>query len=74
MNIKEVLDIGRSSEIETLPPTYYFYAAYIFDQVETQKEDIRFLLEESQHLGKTVRYWWLSQAMDIQSSPDRLIV
>jgi hypothetical protein len=25
-------------------------------------------------LGYPVRYWWLSQAMDIQSSPDRLIV
>jgi len=73
MNIKEVLDTGRSPEIETFTPNH-FYAAYIFDQAETHKEDIRILLEEAQRLVYPVRHWWLSQEMDIQGSPDRLIV
>jgi hypothetical protein len=52
----------------------HFYAAYIFDQAETHREDINTLIDEAQHLGYPVRYWWLSQAIDIQNSPDRLIV
>ena len=30
--------------------------------------------DEATNLGYPVRTWWLSQAMDIQSCPDRLIV
>src|SRR5450759_4397138 len=52
----------------------HFYAAYVFDQAETQRVDITTLIDEAQRLGYPVRYWWLSQAMDIQNSPDRLIV
>jgi hypothetical protein len=32
------------------------------------------LIEQAQQLGYPVRYWWLSQAMDLQGNPDRLIV
>jgi hypothetical protein len=32
------------------------------------------LIAQSQELGYPVRYWWLSEAMDLQRSPDRLIV
>jgi hypothetical protein len=52
----------------------HFYAAYIFDQAETHRVDITVLIEEAGRLTCSVRYWWLSQAMDIQNSPDRLIV
>jgi len=30
--------------------------------------------EQAQRLGYPLRYWWLSDAMDLQVSPDRLIV
>jgi len=46
----------------------------VFDQVETHQKDIATIIDESQHLGYPVRYWWLSQAMNIQDNPDRLIV
>jgi hypothetical protein len=52
----------------------HFYAAYVFDQAETHKGDITTLIDEAQRLGYPVRYWWLSQAIDIQNIPDRLIV
>jgi hypothetical protein len=53
----------------------HFYAAYVFDHAETHRVDITTIIEEAQRLGYPgVRYWWLSQAMDIQDSPDRLIV
>jgi len=52
----------------------HFYAAYVFDQAETHRVDITTLIDEAQRLGYPVRYWWLSQAMDIQKGPDRLIV
>ena len=52
----------------------HFYAAYILDQAETRQEDIRTILEQSQNLGYPLRYWWLSDAMDLQGFPDRLIV
>ena len=46
----------------------------MFDQADLHKADITTLIEEAGRLGYPVRYWWLSQAMDIQESPDRLIV
>jgi hypothetical protein len=52
----------------------HFYAAYVFDQAETHRRDITTLIDEALRLGYPVRYWWLSQAMEIQDSPDRLIV
>jgi len=32
------------------------------------------LVEQAQQLGYPIRYWWLSEAMALQSHPDRLIV
>ena len=52
----------------------HFYAAYVFDQAESHQIDITTIINESKRLGYPVRYWWLSQAMDIQDDPDRLIV
>ena len=52
----------------------HFYAAYVFDQAETHRVDITTLIAEAQRLGYPVRYWWLSQAIDIQNNPDRLIM
>jgi hypothetical protein len=54
--------------------TRHFYAAYVFDKPEMRANDVRTLIEEAQRLGYPVRYWWLSQAMDLHDSPDRLIV
>jgi len=58
---------------EVLDPRH-FYAAYIFDDAETRLSDVTTLLEQAQELGSPVRYWWLSEAMDLQDSADRLIV
>jgi len=52
----------------------HFYAAYSIDQPGARAEDIRRILEESGRLGYRVRYWWLSNAIDLEGSPDRLIV
>jgi hypothetical protein len=46
----------------------------VFDQADSHQADITALIEEAGRLGYPVRYWWLSQAMDIQDSPDQLIV
>ena len=51
----------------------HFYAAYVFDEADSHKTDITTLIEEAGRLRYPVRYWWLSQAMNIQNSPDRLI-
>lgn len=66
-------EVGGRMEAEILDP-HHFYAAYIFDQSETREKDITTLLEQSQQLGYPVRYWWLSDAMELQGFPDRLIV
>jgi hypothetical protein len=53
---------------------HHFYAAYVFNQAETHWQDILTLIEQAQRLRYPLRYWWLSDAMDLQGSPDRLIV
>lgn len=60
---------------EVLNPRHS-YLAYIFDQPEEQLENISPLLEKADELGYPVRYWWLSEAMflDTEEVPDRLIV
>jgi len=52
----------------------HFYVAYVFDRAETRKQDITTLIREARWLDYPVRYWWLSAAVDLQGSPDRLIV
>jgi hypothetical protein len=66
-------EVGGRKEAEILDP-HHFYAAYIFDQSETREKDITTLLEQSQQLGYPVRYWWLSDALELHGFPDRLIV
>lgn len=60
-------------EHEYLDPRH-FYAAYVFDQAEERGSDVQSVIELAHELGYPVRYWWLSEAMDLQGSPDRLIV
>jgi hypothetical protein len=65
--------IQSDPESEILDP-HHFYAAYVFDQAHERETDIRTLIEEAQEHGYPVRYWWLSDAMELSGSPDRLIV
>ena len=58
---------------EDLDPRH-FYAAYVFDGAHERGDDIATLVEQAQQLGYPVRYWWLSEAMELHGHPDRLIV
>ena len=58
---------------EDLDPRH-FYAAYVFDQAHERQGDVATLVEQAQQLGYPVRYWWLSEAMELRGHPDRLIV
>ena len=60
-------------ESEILSP-HHFYAAYVFDNASEREADIMTLIEEAHEHGYPVRYWWLSDAMELQGCPDRLIV
>jgi hypothetical protein len=64
---------NEPTEAENLNPRH-FYAAYVFDQADKREKDIRLLLEGARDLDYKTRYWWLSDAMDLQGSSDRLIV
>ena len=65
---------SASHSIKEICLPNHFYAAYIFDQPNSHQNDIRTIIDEAANLHYPVRYWWLSQAMDIQNCPDRLIV
>ena len=65
--------IEKQTNIEILDPRH-FYAAYIFDQANEREEDIGAVIKEAKHFGYLVRYWWLSDALELQGFPDRLIV
>jgi hypothetical protein len=64
---------GEQANAEILDPRH-FYAAYVFDQAADRERDVRAVIEQAQALEYPLRYWWLSSAMDLQGSPDRLIV
>jgi hypothetical protein len=64
-------DLGQAEE--DLDPRH-FYAAYVFDQANERRDDVATLIEQAQQLGYPARYWWLSQAMELEGNPDRLIV
>ena len=66
-------DSGQHVASENLDPSH-FYAAYVFDDASSRRRDVAVLIYEAQRLGYATRYWWLSEAMDLQGSPDRLIV
>ena len=65
--------MGEQSSNEYLDP-HHFYAAYVFDDAATRQRDVAVLIHEAQQPGYPVRYWWLSEAMELQGSPDRLSV
>jgi len=65
---------GRLTHVEGLLDPRHFYAAYVFDQAESREGDVSVVLEHAARLGYPVRYWWLSEAMELQGFPDRLIV
>ncbi len=52
----------------------HFYAAYIFDQPQDRDGDIAAIVKQAQGKGYPARYWWLSEAVNLQGFPDRLIV
>ncbi len=64
---------GESLPQENLDP-HHFYAAYVFDNAGDRRRDLTVLIDQANRLGYPVRYWWLSEAMEIEDSPDRLIV
>ena len=63
----------ESPPTENLDP-HHFYAAYVFESAALRGRDVAVLIHEAQRLSYPVRYWWLSEAMDLQDAPDRLIV
>ncbi len=67
------LDEGQQFIKEDLSGDH-FYAAYIFDQAGSRRPDIETVIAEAQRLGYPVRYWWLSEAMQLDDCPERLIV
>jgi hypothetical protein len=58
---------------EILDPTHV-YVAYVWDLAETRQNAVTALLEQAQGFGYRLRYWWLSEAMALGETPDRLIV
>ena len=60
-------------EEENIVPGH-FYAAYVFNNAHTRMDNVGIVIDEAKRLGYPIRYWWLSQAMDLVGSPDRLIV
>ncbi len=66
-------ELGEQPSPENLDP-HHFYAAYVFDNATTRRRDVSVLIHEAQRLSNPVRYWWLSEAMDLPDAPDRLIV
>jgi len=41
----------------------------VFDDAATRQRDVAVLIHEAHQLGYPVRYWWLSEAMELQGSP-----
>lgn len=52
----------------------HLYAAYIYDHPQDHVDDIAALLEKADEFHFPVRYWWLSEAMRLGGTPDRLIM
>lgn len=52
----------------------HFYAAYVFDRAHERQSDITTLVAQAQQFGYPVRYWWLSETIELRGSPNRLIV
>jgi len=65
--------IPPPTQEEDLDPRH-FYAAYCFDNAQRHQRDVGVVVSVARSLGYPVRYWWLSQAVDLNEHPDRLIV
>ena len=52
----------------------YLHFAYIFDEPQERETDVGLVVGKAVEMDCQVRYWWLSDAMHLQGSPDRLIV
>ena len=39
-----------------------------------RRRDVAVLIYQAQQLGCPVRYWWLSEAVELRDAPDRLIM
>lgn len=63
----------REGEAETLDPRH-FYAAFIFDKARKRYKDVATVVNDASQFGRPVRYWWLSETMNLAGFPDRLIV
>jgi hypothetical protein len=63
---------GDSAPREELSP-HHFYAAYVFDQPETRLKDIGGLIIQARQLAYPTRYCWLSEVVDLNDTPERLI-
>jgi hypothetical protein len=46
----------------------------VLDQAHERQGDVAILVERAEQFGYPVRYWWLSEAMELRGHPDRLIV
>ena len=72
-NVERPYPFEGQPELEILDPRHFF-AAYIFDRAAERAADIQRMIESAQEMSYPVRYWWLSDAMELQGSPDRLII
>lgn len=64
----------QSNDQQEILDPHHFYASYVFDKADEHETDIGIILQQAGGLGYPVRYWWLSDAMDLQGTPDRLIL
>ena len=68
------MDSGYWERGEKLNPRH-LYVAYIYDQPQFCEPDIATFIEQAQALNYPLRYWWLSQAINLGDDiPDRLIL
>lgn len=66
-------ELEHPQEGEILDPRH-FYAAYIYENAQDYQQDITSVVTFAQQFKYPVRYWWLSEAINIGGHPDRLIV
>jgi len=64
---------GERPAKEIVDP-HYHHTAFIFDNAKTHRRDIVVFIDQVNRLGHPVAYWWLSEAMDLENTPDRLIL
>jgi hypothetical protein len=68
--------LERQPEIpqeEDLNPRH-FYAAYVFEGTNERPHHIAAVIATAREFNYPVRYWWLSDAMTLDGTEDRLIV